>query len=77
VRVGIGELRDVTLIEGTAGPVDDDATKDAFAIKHGWDPRDETDNYAFFRIIPERILAWREANELTGRTVMRGGIWLN
>ena len=77
VRVGIGELRDVTLIEGTAEPVDDDATKDAFATKHGWDPRGETGAYAFFRIIPEQIQAWREVNELTGRTVMRGGIWLN
>lgn len=77
VRVGIGELRDVSLIEGTAEPVDDDTAKDAFVAKNGWDPRAETAEYAFFRIIPDRIQAWRERNELAGRTVMRGGVWLS
>jgi general stress protein 26 len=77
VRVGLGQLRDVTIIEGTAEPIDDDATKDAFATKHVWDPRDENGDYAFFRIVPDRIQAWREVNELTGRTLMRGGAWLD
>ena len=76
VRVGLGQLRDVTIIEGTAEPVDDDATKDAFATKHGWDPRNETSDFAYFRIVPYRIQAWREVNELTGRALMRGGAWL-
>jgi len=25
---------------------------------------------------PEQIQAWREENELAGRTLMRGGAWL-
>ncbi len=75
--MGIGELRDVSLIEGTAEPVDDDTAKDAFVAKNGWDPRAETAEYALFRIIPDRIQAWRERNELAGRTVMRGGVWLS
>src|SRR5579864_650056 len=40
-RVGVGQLRDVTMIDGTAEPVQDERTKEAFAAKHGWDPRDE------------------------------------
>ena len=32
---------------------------------------------SFFRIVPDRIQAWREVNELTGRTLMRGGAWLS
>jgi general stress protein 26 len=77
VRVGVGQLRDVTMIEGTAEPVQDERTKDAFAAKHGWDPRtDADDDYAYFRIVPDRVQAWREVNEIPGRTLMRDGAWL-
>jgi hypothetical protein len=76
VRVGLGELRDVTIIDGTAAPVDDDQAKDAFAAKHSWDPRKESGDYAYFRIVPDRVQAWREVNELPGRTLMRDGVWL-
>jgi hypothetical protein len=76
VRVGVGDLRDVTMIDGTAEPVEDEATKDAFAAKQGWDPREESGDYAYFRIVPDRVQAWREVNELPGRTLMRDGAWL-
>ncbi len=75
VRVGLGPLRDVVIIDGIAESISDDAAKDSFATKHGWDPRNETGDYAFFRILPDRIQAWREVNELPGRTLMRGGVW--
>ena len=76
VRAGLGELRDVTIIDGTAEAVTDDPTMDAFAAKHGWDPRKDTAEYAYFRIVPDRVQAWREVNELPGRTLMRDGGWL-
>lgn len=38
VRVGVGQLRDVTMIDRVAEPVHDERAKDAFAAKHGWDP---------------------------------------
>jgi general stress protein 26 len=76
VRVGLGDLRDVTMIDGVAELVANEQTKDAFAAKHGWDPRKETGDYAFFRIVPTRVQAWREVNELPGRTLMRDGAWL-
>jgi nitroimidazol reductase NimA-like FMN-containing flavoprotein (pyridoxamine 5'-phosphate oxidase superfamily) len=76
VRVGVGQLRDVTMIDGTAEPVHDEETKDAFAAKHSWDPRMEAGDYTYFRIVPDRVQAWREVNELAGRTLMRGGNWL-
>jgi len=76
VRVGVGQVRDVTMIDGTAEPVTDDGTKEAFAAKHGWDPRKEAGDYAYFRIVPDRVQAWREVNELPGRTLMRDGDWL-
>jgi hypothetical protein len=76
VRVGVGELRDVTMIDGAAEPVEDEQAKDAFAAKHGWDPRNESGDYGYFRIVPDRVQAWREVNELSGRTLMRDGKWL-
>ncbi|HUS13794.1 MAG TPA: pyridoxamine 5'-phosphate oxidase family protein [Chloroflexia bacterium] len=79
VRLGIGPTRDVVLIEGTVHvlPATDltDEVGDAFATKTGFDPRQLT-NYRYFRIYPQRLQAWREANELEGRELMRGGQWL-
>jgi Pyridoxamine 5'-phosphate oxidase len=76
VRAGIGQVRDVIMIDGTAELVQDVQTMDAFAAKHGWDPRNDRGDYAFFRIVPDRVQAWREVNELPGRTLMRDGSWL-
>ena len=49
---------------------------DAFAAKTGFDPRQLRSPYLYFRIHPQRLQAWREANELQGREIMRGGHWL-
>ena len=81
VRLGLGLTRDVTIIEGTvqetipaadmlAGPGDE------FAARTGFDPRAEAGDYVYFRVRPSRIQAWREANELSGRDLMRDGEWL-
>lgn len=80
VRLGIGPTRDLVLIEGTAQLLENrDITReigDAFARKTGFDPRELTTPYVYFRIAPQRLQAWREANELPGRDLMRNGEWL-
>ena len=80
VRIGIGPTRDLVLIEGSARAlVSTEITNelgDAFAIKTGFDPRDLSTPYSYFRIQPIRIQAWREADELEGRDLMRDGRWL-
>jgi hypothetical protein len=79
VRLGIGPTRDLVLVEGTVQALP--ATEipgevgDAFAVKTGFDPRQLTDPYLYFRIRPQRVQAWREANELRGRELMRDGHW--
>lgn len=79
-RLGIGPTRDLVLIEGTAHLLaSGDITReigDAFAQKTGFDPRELTTPYVYFRIAPQRLQAWREANELPGRDLMRDGEWL-
>jgi hypothetical protein len=80
VRLGVGPTRDVVIVDGTAEPVDvadlGPTTGDAFAAKTGFDPRELDEPYQYFRIRPRRIQAWREANELPERDLMRDGRWL-
>ena len=80
VRLGIGPTRDVVMIEGTVQAVA--ATEitqevgDAFAAKTGFDPRRLSGPYLYFRIHPQRLQAWREANELKDCELMRDGQWV-
>ncbi len=80
VRLAFGATRDVVLVEGTAEAVDvadlGPGFGDVFAAKTGFDPRELTTPYQYFRIRPVKVQAWREVNELSGRTVMKEGTWL-
>lgn len=79
-RLGIGPTRDVVLVEGTVTAVEphDLPEEDAeiFAARAGFDPRELATPYRYFRVLPRRIQAWREADELDGRDLMRDGRWL-
>jgi hypothetical protein len=79
-RLGIGPTRDVVMIEGTVRTLEPaelpDGVGDAFAKKTGFDPRQLTTAYLYFSVTPQRVQAWREANELSGRDLMRDGEWL-
>jgi len=80
VRLGIGPTRDLVLIEGTVQALAISEIwaelGNAFALKTGFDPRQLDSPYLYFRIQPQRLQAWREADELEGRDLMRGGVWL-
>lgn len=79
VRVALGATRDVVLIDGdaTAAPSSEmsQAEVDAYRRRNGSDPRGWAD--AILRVSPQRIQAWREENELRGRTLMRDGMWIS
>ena len=81
VRLGIGPTRDLVLIEGTAEVLaaSDVAPElgDAFSAKTGFDPRRLAGDHPYYRVRPLRVQAWREANELEGRELMRDGRWLD
>jgi hypothetical protein len=78
-RLAVGPTRDVTMIdavlERTADVADDDALGTAYVAQADWDPRRDT-GYVFLVLRPVRVQAWREANEIAGRTLMRAGEWL-
>ena len=80
VRLGLGDTRDVSMIEGEVEVLEIDVLPqergDRFAARTGFDPREEATPYRWFRISPRRIQAWREVNELPDRELMRDGRWV-
>jgi hypothetical protein len=80
-RLGLGPTRDVVLIDAELEQVyslDEVPAGLArrYATQADWDPRESDGQMRFLVLRPQRIQAWREANELPGRTLMRGGAWI-
>ncbi|MYW02429.1 pyridoxamine 5'-phosphate oxidase family protein [Streptomyces sp. SID3343] len=80
IRLGIGPTRDLIMIEGTAQALAASEIPaelgDAFAAKAGFDPRVTSAEYVYFRIRPQRLQAWRQADEIAGRDLVRDGQWI-
>jgi hypothetical protein len=79
-RVALGPTRDVVIVEGPVEAIEigtDPELEDAHARSSGFDPRELAEEYVYLRITPHEIQAWREANELAGRHLMRRGAWLD
>ena len=49
---------------------------DRFAAHTGFDPRVLATPYRWFRVLPRRVQARREVDELPDRELMRDGRWL-
>ncbi|MCZ7437503.1 pyridoxamine 5'-phosphate oxidase family protein [Micromonospora sp. WMMC241] len=79
-RIALGHTRDVVMIDGHVETLDLDALPtergERFATRTGFDPRTLTP-YRWYRIQPHRVQAWREVDEMPGRTLMRHGRWLD
>jgi hypothetical protein len=72
--------RDVLIVEGPVEAIPIGARpelEEAHARATGFDPRTLAEEYVYLRITPDEIQAWREANELDGRVLMRHGEWLD
>jgi hypothetical protein len=80
-RLGLGPTRDVVLIDAELEQVysPDEVPSGlarGYAAQADWDPRESGGQMRFLVLRPQRIQAWREVNELPGRTLMRGGAWI-
>ena len=80
-RLGLGPTRDVVMIDAELEQVYglDEVPADVgrrYAMQADWDPRESGDRMRFLVLRPQRIQAWREVDELPGRTLMRGGEWI-
>jgi hypothetical protein len=78
-RLGLGPSRDVVMLDAVLEKVvdvgADDALGAAYVAQADWDPR-RASGYVFLVLRPVRVQAWREENEIAGRTLMRDGTWL-
>jgi hypothetical protein len=80
-RLGLGPTRDVVMIDAELEQVyglDEVPAGLArrYAAQADWDPRESGDRMRFLVLRPHRIQAWREVDELPGRTLMRDGAWI-
>ena len=80
-RLALGRTRDVVMIDARLDEVVaiEDAPStllDAYATQADWDPRLSDEPFVVLLLAPQRIQAWREADEIAGRTLMRDGEWL-
>jgi hypothetical protein len=77
----IGATRDVIAIRATVEMLTVEqlapGEADRFAAQTLFEPRNEPTDHRYFRLTPYRIQAWREVNELKGRTIFRDGSWLD
>jgi hypothetical protein len=78
-RLAVGPTRDVVMmdavLEKTIDVAADAALGAAYVAQADWDPRGAP-GYVFLVLRPVRVQAWRESNEIPGRTLMRDGDWL-
>ncbi|MCX4767501.1 pyridoxamine 5'-phosphate oxidase family protein [Streptomyces sp. NBC_01275] len=79
-RLAFGDTQDVVLVDGAVETYPretvPEAAASAFLAKTGWDPGRDSASYAYFRVRPTAVQAWREEQELPGRRVMRDGVWV-
>jgi hypothetical protein len=80
-RLALGGTRDVVMLDAvlvTQIPLSMAPAEIAerYAAQADWDPRIAGGDYVYTLLRPARIQVWTEAEEIAGRTVMRGGEWL-
>jgi hypothetical protein len=80
VRLAVGSPADAIMIAALL--VESTPAQEApevaagFSAAVGWDPREVGPGWAFYRLRPTRIQAYRGYDELEGRDVMRNSRWL-
>lgn len=79
-RAALGPTRDVVMIDAAATvlPKADapQALVDAYKERTGWDPGTGGGDWVYLVLRPQRVQAWRDEQEIEGRTVMRNGTWV-
>ncbi len=80
-RLALGGTRDVVMIDVVLDEVVDveqasAELADGYARQADWDPRHTEAACWYLALRPQRVQAWREADEIGGRTLMRDGEWV-
>ena len=78
VRASIGSTGDVLMIDATAriAAEVDETSAEGYAQASGV-PRPVPPGFTYVHLVPQRMQVWQGQAEFAGRTVMRGGVWLD
>ena len=79
VKATLDSADDVVLIEGTAEAVDFASASpkllELYVKRVGWNPADQDGAWSLLVISPLTVRSWNSVSEITGRTIMRHGVW--
>ncbi len=79
-RLALGPTRDVVMINAKASVIPRQdagpAIVGAYRERTGWEPGSDGGDWVYVLLTPTRIQAWRDVDEIAGRTVMSDGAWL-
>lgn len=78
-RLAFGGLRDVVMMDvelDRIAPIGEIGLIEHYVAHRQYDPRTWGEGYVFAVLRPLRVQAWREADEIDDRTLMRDGTWL-
>jgi hypothetical protein len=80
IRAPVRSTADVLVVDATADIVAvadiDTPAAEGYARASRNDPR-SVPGFVYLRLTPQRTQVWRGSSEFAGRTVMRGGVWLD
>jgi hypothetical protein len=80
-RLALGPTRDVVVVDAEVERLVSyreapETLVDSYRAQADWDPAQADGDFVMVMLRPVRVQAWREANEIPGRTLMRRGEWL-
>lgn len=78
-RATLDSADDVVIVDAHVHVEDIDSVEpsvvEGYIGRVGWDPRKNPGSWSVLTLSPTRVQAWNSANEIEGRTIMRGGVW--
>jgi hypothetical protein len=80
-KASLDSADDVVLIDAVVDVVDfagvDPETAGRYVERVGWNPGDEPGEWSFLIVEPRTVRAWCGVEEISGRTIMRHGQWID
>ncbi len=81
VKAALDSADDVVLIDGTVDVLDfgsaDPTLVGIYVQRAGWNPANQHGEWSLLIVSPQTVRAWNGVAEITGRTIMRQGDWID
>ncbi len=78
-RATLDNADDVVIVDADVRIDDFDraqpSTVEMYISRVGWDPRNNPGSWSLLTLKPRRVQSWNSIEEISGRTIMRDGVW--